>query len=223
MSLPPFGVTKLADICVACFQSGFFNHEYPPAQPPSENPAHLSKLKWLLWICIHQRRESNERSKQQPSNKLSAKRPSSSSGHGDNQPSVGAAQWAGLGGSALCYIHQTQLLMTIGAGLLSAGGALLGATISPSIMSQTSRVSPPVTSTDCSGPWIYFIFHVWTHPTHCKLYANYPQALTLTCFLSWYSSVIHHCDVLADTATDVITLLSIFFSATCCRVVEASA
>ena len=122
MSLPPFGVTKLADICVACFQSGFFNHEYPPAQPLRENPAHLSKLKWLLWICIHQRRESNERSKQQPSNKLSAKRPSSSSGHGDNQPSVGAAQWAGLGGSALCYIHQTQLLMTIGAGLLSAGG-----------------------------------------------------------------------------------------------------
>ena len=160
MSLPPFGVTKLADICVACFQSGFFNHEYPPAQPLSENPAHLSKLKWLLWICIHQRRESNERSKQQPSNKLSAKRPSSSSGHGDNQPSVGAAQWAGLGGSALCYTHQIQLLMTIGAGLLSAGGALLGATISPSIMSQTSRVSPPVTSTDCSGPWIYFIFHV---------------------------------------------------------------
>ena len=39
-----------------------------------------------------------------------------------NQPSVGAAQWAGLGGSALCYTHQTQLLMTIGAGLLSAGG-----------------------------------------------------------------------------------------------------
>ena len=75
-----------------------------------------------------------------------------------NQPSVGAAQWAGLGGSALCYTHQIQLLMTIGAGLLSAGGALLllGATISPSIMSQTSRVSPPVTS----GPWIYFIFHV---------------------------------------------------------------
>ena len=28
---PPFGVTKLVDICVACFQSGFFNHEYPPA------------------------------------------------------------------------------------------------------------------------------------------------------------------------------------------------
>ena len=73
-----------------------------------------------------------------------------------NQPSVGAAQWAGLGGSALCYTHQTQLLMTIGAGLLSAAGALLRATISPSIMSQTSRVSPPVTS----GPWIYFIFHV---------------------------------------------------------------
>ena len=48
-----------------------------------------------------------------------------------NQPSVGAAQWAGLGGSALwaglggsalCYTHQTLLLMTIGAGLLSAGG-----------------------------------------------------------------------------------------------------
>ena len=163
-------MTKLADICVACFQSGFFNHEYPPAQPPSENPAHLSKLKWLLWICIHQRRESNERSKQQPSNKLSAKRPSSGKDMGTtNQPSVGAAQWAGLGGSAqwaglggsaLCYTHQIQLLMTIGAGLLSAGGALLGATISPSIMSQTSRVSPPVTSTDCSEPWIYFIFHV---------------------------------------------------------------
>ena len=96
MCLPPFGVTKLADICVACFQSGFFNHEYPPAQPLRENPAHLSKLKWLLWICIHQRRESNERSKQQPSNKLSAKRPSS--GHGDHQPTVSRCCTVGWGG-----------------------------------------------------------------------------------------------------------------------------
>ena len=103
MSLPPFGVTKLADICVACFQSGFFNHEYPPAQPLSENPAHLSKLKWLLWICIHQRRESNERSKQQPSNKLSAKRPNS--GHGDTQPTVSRCCTVGWAGGQCTVLH----------------------------------------------------------------------------------------------------------------------
>ena len=161
MSLPPFGVTKLADICVACFQSGFFNHEYPPAQPPSENPAHLSKLKWLLWICIHQRRESNERSKQQPSNKLSAKRPSS--GHGDHQPTVSRCCTVGWAGGQCTVLHSPDTAPNdyrSRAAECRIGGALLGATISPSIMSQTSRVSPPVTSTDCSGPWIYFIFHV---------------------------------------------------------------
>ena len=93
-----------------------------------------------------------------------------------NQPSVGAAQWAGLGGSAqwaglggsaLCYTHQTQLLMTIGAGLLSAAGALLGATISPSIMSQTSRVSPPVTSHQHRLQWTLDILHIsCLNPSH---------------------------------------------------------
>ena len=84
----------------------------------------------------------------------------------------------------------------------------------------TSHQSPAQTAVDL-GYTSYFMFE--PIPLTVKALCKLPNKYILTCFLSWYSRVIHHCDVSADTATDVITHLSIFFSATCCRVVEASA
>ena len=99
------------------------------------------------------------------------------------QPTVSRCCTVGCGGEqcSVAYTHQTHLLMTtdlpnVGARLLSAGGARLGATISPSIMSQTSRVSPPVTSHQLRLQWTLDILHILClNPSHSlyKLYANY--------------------------------------------------
>ena len=94
-------------------------------------------------------------------------------------------------------------------------------------VNYVTNISCVTTSHQLRLQWTLDILHILClNPSHSlyKLYANYlTNTYLLTCFLSWYSRVIHHCDVSADTATDVITHLSIFFSATCCRVVEASA
>ena len=155
----------------------------PP--PLRENPAHLSKLKWLLWICIHQRIESNERSKQQR-NKLSAKSPSS--GHVDNQPSVGAAQWAGWGavhsglwwGAVQCSLHSPDPAPNDyrppeyrSQGAECRRGSARGNDLSVNYVTNISCVT---TSHQLRLQWTLDILHILClNPSHSlyKLYANY--------------------------------------------------